>query len=99
VFSVVVSCCCEKLVAEARNSLGTQGKGNVHRWKPLPSIGSEGVTVNTSACIIVNCKNVVIQCVKESNKSDNQSKNLSVVTLHTCDSMVSDVRQLEIHNS
>jgi hypothetical protein len=28
---VVVSCCCEKLVAEAGNSSGTQRKGNVLR--------------------------------------------------------------------
>jgi hypothetical protein len=35
----VVSCCCEKLVAEATDSLGTQRKGNIHRWKPLLSNG------------------------------------------------------------
>jgi hypothetical protein len=35
--SVVVSCYCEKLVAEVGNSAGTQRKGNVRRWKPLRS--------------------------------------------------------------
>jgi hypothetical protein len=29
--SAVVSCCCEKLVVEARGSSGTQEKGNVRR--------------------------------------------------------------------
>jgi hypothetical protein len=34
--SVIVSCCCEKLVAVAGDSSGTQRKGNVHSWKQLP---------------------------------------------------------------
>jgi hypothetical protein len=34
--SVIVSCCCEKLVAEAGDCLETQRKGNVRCWKPLP---------------------------------------------------------------
>jgi hypothetical protein len=34
--SVVVNCYCEKLVAEAGDSSGTQKKGNVRHWKPLP---------------------------------------------------------------
>jgi hypothetical protein len=46
---------CE-LVAEARESSGTQRNGNVRRLKPLPSNGSEDVTENTSLCVIVNCK-------------------------------------------
>jgi hypothetical protein len=37
--SVVVSCCCEKLVAEARDSSGTKWNGNTRRLKPLPSNG------------------------------------------------------------
>jgi hypothetical protein len=38
--SIVVSYCCEKLVAEAREQFGNpQRKGNVRRWKPLPSNG------------------------------------------------------------
>jgi hypothetical protein len=37
--SVVVSCYCEKLVAEAKDRSGTQKKGNVCRWKLLPSNG------------------------------------------------------------
>jgi hypothetical protein len=28
--SILVSCCCEKLVAKAGDSLGTQRKGNIH---------------------------------------------------------------------
>jgi hypothetical protein len=51
-----VSRCCEKLVAEAGDSSGTQRKGNVRRWKPLPSNGSEDVTVDTSVCVTVKCK-------------------------------------------
>jgi hypothetical protein len=39
--SLVVICCCEKLVAEARDRSGTQSKGNVRRWKSLPSNGTE----------------------------------------------------------
>jgi hypothetical protein len=35
--SVIVSCCCEKLVVGTRDSSGTQRKGNIHHWKPLPS--------------------------------------------------------------
>jgi hypothetical protein len=60
--SSVVSCCCWKLVAEAGDSSGTQRKGNVCHWKPLPSSGSEDVTVDTGACAYVcmcakvNCK-------------------------------------------
>jgi hypothetical protein len=52
----VVSCCCEKLVAEARDSLGTQRNKNVCHWKLLPSNGSENVTVDTKVCVAVNCK-------------------------------------------
>jgi hypothetical protein len=39
-----VSCCCEKLLTEAGDSLGTQRNRNVRSWKPLPSNGSEYVT-------------------------------------------------------
>jgi hypothetical protein len=46
-----VSCCYEKLLAEAGDSSITQRKGNVHRYKPLPSNGSEGVTVATGVCV------------------------------------------------
>jgi hypothetical protein len=58
--SIVVSCCWEKLVAEDGDSSGTQKKGSVRRWKPLPNNGSESVTVDTSVsvcvCVIVNFK-------------------------------------------
>jgi hypothetical protein len=33
--SVIVSSCCEELVTEADDSLGTQRKGNVPCWKLL----------------------------------------------------------------
>jgi hypothetical protein len=46
-----VSRCCEKLVAEAGDSSGTQRKGNVPSWKPLRSNGIEDVTANTSVCV------------------------------------------------
>jgi hypothetical protein len=58
-----VSCCCEKLVAEAGDSVGTQRKGNVRHWKPLPSNGSEDVTVDTSVCVCVCvCVCVIVNC-------------------------------------
>jgi hypothetical protein len=37
--SDVVSCCCEKLEAEAGDSLGTQRKENFQCWKLQPSNG------------------------------------------------------------
>jgi hypothetical protein len=37
--TVAVSCCGEKLLSESGDSSGTQKKGNVRRWKPLPSNG------------------------------------------------------------
>jgi hypothetical protein len=43
----------QKLIAEAGNSSLTEKKGNVRRWKPLPSNDSENVTVDTSLCVIV----------------------------------------------
>jgi hypothetical protein len=46
-----VSCCGEKLVAEASGSAGTQWKGNVRRWKPLPSNGSEDVIAESTVCV------------------------------------------------
>jgi hypothetical protein len=49
------------LVAEAGDSSGTQMRGNVRRWKPLPSIGSEDVTVDTSVCVCV-CVCVIVNC-------------------------------------
>jgi hypothetical protein len=53
-----VSCCCEKLVAEAGDSSGTHRKGNVRSWKPLPNNGSKDVAVDISVfvCVIVNSK-------------------------------------------
>jgi hypothetical protein len=54
--SVVVSCCCGKLVAETGGSSGTHTKENVRRWKPLPSKGSENVTEDTSASGVVKFK-------------------------------------------
>jgi hypothetical protein len=54
-----VSGCCEKLVAEAADISGSQRKGNVRRWKPLPSNGSEDVTVDTSVRVIVKCSHAL----------------------------------------
>jgi hypothetical protein len=34
-----VSCFCERLVAENEESSENQRKGNIRRWKPLPSNG------------------------------------------------------------
>jgi hypothetical protein len=44
---------CQNLVAEARDSSGTQRKGNVKRWKPLPSNAVKTVPENTSLCVMV----------------------------------------------
>jgi hypothetical protein len=49
--SVIVSCCCEKLIAEAGDRSGTQKKGYFRGWKPLPSNGSEEVTADTGVCV------------------------------------------------
>jgi hypothetical protein len=46
----------EKLVTEIGNSSGTQRKGNVCRWKPLPSRAVRNVTENTSLCVTVTLK-------------------------------------------
>jgi hypothetical protein len=56
-----VRCCCEKLVVEAGDSLGTQMKGDVRRWKPLLRNDSEGVIVNTILCVYV-CVGVTLYC-------------------------------------
>jgi hypothetical protein len=47
-----VSCCCEKLVAETGDSLGTQ---NAVGSRYLATV-IEHLTENTSVCVIVNCK-------------------------------------------
>jgi hypothetical protein len=44
------------VVTEAGDISGTQRKGNVRRWKPLPSNDSEDVTVDTTVCVMVKCK-------------------------------------------
>jgi hypothetical protein len=51
-----VSCCCEMQVAEAGDSSGTQGKGNLRRRKSLPSNGSKDVTVDTSVCVCARAR-------------------------------------------
>jgi hypothetical protein len=48
--SVVVNCCCEKVVADVGDSSGTHRKRDFRRWKPLPSNGSEDMTVDTLVC-------------------------------------------------
>jgi hypothetical protein len=48
-----VSRCCEKPVGEVEDSSGNQRKGDVCRWKPLRSNGSEDVTVDTNVCVYV----------------------------------------------
>jgi hypothetical protein len=48
-----VNRCCEKLVAETWDSLGTQRKVNVRRGKPLPCNSREGETVDSGVCVCV----------------------------------------------
>jgi hypothetical protein len=44
---------CEGLVVEAEDSSETQKKGNDRRCKPLPSNGSEDMTVDMSISVCV----------------------------------------------
>jgi hypothetical protein len=46
-----VSCCCEKLVAKAKDSLGTQ-----ERECLLLEATPKQQLVNVTVCLIVNCK-------------------------------------------
>jgi hypothetical protein len=56
--SVIVSCCCEKLVGEAGESSGTQRKGNFLLWKPLSSNDSEDVAMDTNVFVVAVYCNV-----------------------------------------
>jgi hypothetical protein len=80
--SVVVSCFCEKLVVDAGDSSGTQRKENVRCWKPVPSNGSEDVTVATSVCVCetVNCE---VQLRAVSKSPVNPAINRNPVYKHT----------------
>jgi hypothetical protein len=49
--SVFMSHCCEKLVAELCDNLGTKRKGNIRRWRPLASNENEDLTVDTSVYV------------------------------------------------
>jgi hypothetical protein len=49
--SAIVSFCSEELVAETGDSSGTQSKGNVRCWKPLPSNSTEDVTMGIGVCV------------------------------------------------
>jgi hypothetical protein len=51
--SIVVDCCCEKLVSEVGDNRGTQRKGNICSLKLLPSDGSKDVTLDISVCVCV----------------------------------------------
>jgi hypothetical protein len=51
--SVVVRCCCEKLVADVGDNLGNQRMGKVRRGNPLPSNSSEDVSVDSRVCVCV----------------------------------------------
>jgi hypothetical protein len=46
-----VSCCCEKLVAEAGDSSRNQRKVNVRRRSRYQATTGDDVTVNTSVCV------------------------------------------------
>jgi hypothetical protein len=53
-----VSCCCEKLVAEARDSSGTRRKGTSADGNRYRATANEDVTMDIRACVCVavNCK-------------------------------------------
>jgi hypothetical protein len=50
-----VSCCCEKMVTEAVDSSGTQGKGKSAVGSRYRATANEDVTVDANMCVIVNC--------------------------------------------
>jgi hypothetical protein len=62
-----------KLVAEAGDSSRTQRNGNIRRWKPLPSNGSEDVAGDTG---VFNSEMLIVVtlCIKGSNIFGHQSK-------------------------
>jgi hypothetical protein len=64
----MVSCCHEKLVAAAGDSLGAQRKGMSAIGSCYQTVASEDMTVGHYVCACVYA------CAKEPNKSDHQSK-------------------------
>jgi hypothetical protein len=46
-----VSCCCEKLVAEAGDRSGTRGRGPSAVGSRYRATASEDVTVDTNVCV------------------------------------------------
>jgi hypothetical protein len=75
------------VVVEEGNISGTQKKGNVPCWNPLQSNDSEDVTVDISMYALVNYKvQSCAVCIKESDKSDHQSKT-PILSLESLDSM------------
>jgi hypothetical protein len=48
-----VKCCCWKLVTEAWENFGNLDEREHPPLKPLPSNGSEDVTVDTRVCVTV----------------------------------------------
>jgi hypothetical protein len=50
----------EKLVAEVEESSGTQSKGNVRRWKPLPSNAQLGLRRLSVCCTYNNILSVLL---------------------------------------
>jgi hypothetical protein len=101
--TVVVSCYCEKLIAEAGDSSGTQRKGNVRRWKPLPSNGSEDVTVENRererlcvcvcvcaymrACVCVRERETFLSTILSQNCSKRNPRIVSVKNCGFCQSL------------
>jgi hypothetical protein len=77
--SVFVSCCCEKLVAEARIQLGNPEEGGQSPLEAATKQRLMQACLNTSVCVCVCVCNsemwsVIMRCIEEPNKSDNQSK-------------------------
>jgi hypothetical protein len=72
-YSVVLSPCCEKLAAEAGDSLVTQRKGNVSTESQYQATTNDNVTVDTTVCVYMfMCVCVIVY--KESSTSGYQSK-------------------------
>jgi hypothetical protein len=70
---VVMICCCEKQVAEAEDSSGMQRKRNIRCWSWYEATASEDGTGQYGVCNS-EMQSVVTRCMKQTNKSDYQSK-------------------------
>jgi hypothetical protein len=81
--SFVASCCCEKLVAEAGDSSGTQRKGNVHHWSRYQAmVSGYSNRLRTLVCVWQQFKSCSHElCVKRVQQIQLPIQTPSTVTL------------------